>query len=141
MPRPQLVLVVVSLVLCPGLTGCLHSYRAASVQVRDAATGRAVPQAEVGVSYHTKLDPIAPAESSALTATDGTATLSVTSYSAGKHFYVKTGDHYECRDIDEAELVRLPRQWLWPFNRTGTNRPPDFVIEITAPTPTPLPAR
>jgi len=141
MRATRVVVVVISLVLCPSLTGCLHSYRTASVQVRDATTGRPVPQVEVGVSYHSKVDPFAPTKSKTLTDSDGRAELEIAPYWNGKHLYVKSGDQYTFRDIDEAEVLRLPRRSLWPFSETQSRLAPDYVIEIPPITPSTIPTR
>jgi hypothetical protein len=70
---------------------------------------------------------------------EGYAAVSVASYLTGKHFYVRIGDQYTFRDIDEAELNRLPSRSLWPFSGIELHRPPDFVIEVPSPKPSSTP--
>jgi hypothetical protein len=95
----------------------------------------------VGVCYQTKVDPFAPAESTAVTGSDGTAAVSVAPYPAGKRLYVRVAAHHESRAIAEGDLASLPRWWPWPFNRTGPDRPADFAFEVPSQAASVAPAR
>jgi hypothetical protein len=112
-------------------SGCLNVYRPATVLVCEAGTRQPARNVEVGVRYHSKLDPLSPFAWSGRTDTGGMVTLPVSTYSYGQHFYARydpgSNTGLEFLEVPGDRIRALPlARWLWPWARPE----PDFVIEV-----------